>query len=765
MGRRLLALAVLTMIAALAAALWAPAAPAGRAARERPGVADERPRDRGPLAPLLAQIREPDPDRRVDAAVALREAGAEGVAALADLLRHADAETRTLAARSLARMGEAARPALAALIAALGDDETGVRLLAIETLARLRGDEAIAALLPMLRAPETVAAALDALREMGPDTGEAAHAIAAVLDPARGDEVDRRALATLEAMGAAAAPALPALLRALTNEGLLSPASDAIAALGPAARAAAPALIEVIVEAGRPKAATEAGLLDALDDLGGWRTHPEYDAERALVAIGEGAIAPALAMLSHDVAGVRRAGRDILANLGEAALQQLLAAAGDGDPRVRAASAHVLREHATHHPEFERLLSRLAADPDPDVRETAVASLGEYGDAATPTLVAALRDGNARVLENALASLERIVPADPSLVPDLVRLLAHEGAPVRWQAAETLASMGDAATEGIPALVDCLRDPCPFMRESARKALETLGARSVPALMPSLRDAPPAAPLEILALHGRWPEEAAATCRNLLAAPDERVRITAASLLAARGGSGDAVLPVLAAGLAHQSKAIREEAARGLAALGPAAAPALPQILHAAVREGEREDGRVNLWDALAAAAQESPHRLTEALGDPSWNLRYDAGVALKLIGRASIPSLTATLASGPPEARIEAAAALGELAAEHPSARAALEASPTDDLPAVRLAVLNGLMRAPHDERSIVPGLLTLARSAPPQTSRTAAYLLSNFGARAAFAVKEIRLAHADATDEETRQGLAATLEAIRNR
>ncbi len=759
MGRRLLALAVLTMIAALAAA---PRPATGRATRGREGIAEETPGIRGPLAPLLAQIRDPDPDRRVDAAVALREAGAEGVAALADLLRHADAETRTLAARSLARIGEAARPALAALIAALGDDEAGVRLLAIDALARLRGDEAIATLLPMLRAPETVAAALDALREMGPATGEAALAIAAVLDPSRGDEVDRRALATLEAMGPAAAPALPALLRALANEGLLSPAIDAIAALGPAARAAAPALVDVIVGARRQE---NEDVLAALHDLGSFRVHPEYDAERALVLIGEGAIGPAVSMLSHDVAGVRRAGRDILANLGEAALPHLLAAACDGDPRVRAASAHALREHATRHPEFVPLLARLSADADPEVRGAAVASLGEYGEAATPMLVAALRDGSARVLENALASLERIAPEDPAAVPDLVRLLGHECAPVRWQAAEALASMGDAAAKGIPALVDCLRDPCPFMRESARNALETLGARSVPSLVASLRDAPPAAQLEILALHGRWPEEAAATCRGLLVAPDEGARMAAASLLATRGGGGDAALPVLATGLAHESKALREEAARGLAALGPAAAPALPEILRAAIREGERKDGCVHLWDALAAAAHETPQRLAEALGDPSWNLRYDARVALKLIGRASIPSLTATLANGPPEARIEAAAVLGELAAEHPSARAALEASPTGDLPAVRLAVLKGLMRAPHDERSIVPGLLTLARSAPPQTSRTAAYLLSNFGARAAFAVKEIRLAHADATDEETRQGLASTLEAIRNR
>jgi len=758
MGRRLLALAVLVVIAALAAA---PRPATGRATRGREGVAEETPGIQGPLAHLLAQIRDPDPDGRVDAAVALRGAGAEGVAALADLLRDGEAETRALAARSLARIGEAARPALAALIAALGDREVEVRLLAIGALARLGGDEAIAALLPMLRAPETVVAALDALHGLRPESAEAALAIAAVLDPDRGDEVDLRALAALEAMGAAAAPALPALLRALANDGLLSAAIDAIGAIGPAAHAATPALVDVIVGARRQE---NEDVLAALHDLGSFRVHPEYDAERALVAIGEGAIGPALSMLSHDVAGVRRAGRDILANIGEEAVPYLLAAAGDGDPRVRAASAHALREHAARHPEFEPLLSRLATDPDPDVREAAVASLGEYGDAATPTLVAALRDGNARVLENALASLERIVPEDPAVVPDLVRLLGHESAPVRWQAAETLASMADAATEGIPALVDCLRDSCPFMRESARKALETLGARSVPSLVASLRDAPPAAQLEILALHGRWPEEAAATCRNLLAAPDEGVRIAAASLLATRGGD-DAVLPLLAAALAHESKAIREEAARGLAALGPAAAPALPEILRAAVREGEREDGRVNLWDALAAAAQETPHLLAEALGDPSWNVRYDAGEALHKIGQAAIAPLAAALRDGTQDARIAAAGVLGGLAAAHPPARAALEAAHADGDAAVRLAVLKGLMRTPHDERSIVRGLLELARTAPAETGRAAACALSSIGARAAFAVKEIRAAHAAATDDETKRALAATLEAIRSR
>lgn len=75
---------------------------------------------------------------------ALARIGPEAIPALTQALRHANPRTRQAAAKSLARMGPAAKAAIDDLIAALDDEDEDVRKQAIRTLGQIGPDAAAA---------------------------------------------------------------------------------------------------------------------------------------------------------------------------------------------------------------------------------------------------------------------------------------------------------------------------------------------------------------------------------------------------------------------------------------------------------------------------------------------------------------------------------------------------------------------------------------------------------------------------------------------
>ncbi len=721
----------------------------------------------GEIERLAADLRGPDPDLRVEAAVALRALGEAAVPVFLDLLRSGDAHGRALAARSLGRMGRAATAAVPALADALADP--ALRPLAVEALAAIGDRAAIGPLLPLLRDadPAVVLATLRTLRSLKPDTPEAALAIAGVIDPARWSDAGSGALQALEAMGPAALPALPTLLLAFESPGLLSPAIDAVGAIGPAASHAIPALAAVIVAENERKERELAEAFESgeLQVVCGHGPYPTLDASDALASIGEAAIPQVLALLAHDSDRVRSDARRTLAMMGDFAVPYLADAAGNPDARVREGAALAFLVHAEGHPELLDALVRLSHDPDTDVRKTAIESLGAYGAAAAPAVLAALEETDPEILVAALQAFRGTVPRDPSVVPRLVTLLDHGHYQVRWCAADAIAAMGEAGAVGFPALARCLGDEDSYMRQTAREALAKLGSCALPSLLAAVDRAPADAQrgtLLLLAAERDLTPEGLDACRRLLVAADEGVRAQAASVLVARGARDDTLLPLLVAGLAHADMETRKAVNTGLAALGDAAAPLLPEILRAVVREGERENNEVYFFDALAAAGKSDPGALVRALSDESWDLRYAAQVALAQIGEPAVAPLAKALSSAGLDARQAAAEVLGKLAKGSAAARAALEGARAD--PDLRFAALVALWQGTHDARAVLEGLLDEALAGTPQ-SETAAYHLSTMGSNAAFALEDLRAARAAAKDKTVRAYLAQAIEAVETR
>jgi len=85
-------------------------------------------------------------------------------------------------------------------------------------------------------------------------------------------------------------------------------------------------------------------------------------------------------------------------------------------------------------------------------------------------------DGNSSLHVDEVVLLSPVFSLDiKNFIAELQRVEAHK----RYQAAETLASMGPKASDAVPALLKCLRKDCSvFVRKSAAFALGEIGVMS-----------------------------------------------------------------------------------------------------------------------------------------------------------------------------------------------------------------------------------------------------------------------------------------------
>lgn len=107
----------------------------------------------------------------------------------------------------------------------------------------------------------------------------------------------------------------------------------------------------------------------------------------------------------------------------------------------------------------------------------------------------------------------------------------------------------------------------------------------------------------------------------------------------------------------------RREAAWGLGALGPAAQPAVPELIEA-LKDKKDYVRRGAAWalGGMGAAAKAAVPALTEALGDVDNQVRSEAASALGGIGvaaKAAVPAMIKALKDKDPQVRSDAAAAL----------------------------------------------------------------------------------------------------------
>ncbi|MFH0965164.1 MAG: HEAT repeat domain-containing protein [Planctomycetota bacterium] len=353
-------------------------------------------------------------------------------------------------------------------------------------------------------------------------------------------------------------------------------------------------------------------------DLAGWQRWWQANREKPPQQWLAGRVTELRAQLDSD----RERSAKALAELVEIAREGLKDAQGErgeklvtaalraGVPEIRAAAAVAAGRMRLAALSGE--LEGLIADPDAEVRLSAVRALGEIGaGAARGKIGTALRtDSDARVRAAAAEALGK--SADKQAIASLLQALRDGDSGVRDRAVDALVAL--SASEAAPAMVDMLgKEDCRENRETLARALGELGDPSA------------AQELGKLLVGGERDENV-------------RVRWVAADSLGKLKDPGSA--RVLEAALGDSDGRVREAALIALERLGT------PEALEALYRKTSDTDPKLaaSAWKALQSAA------LPDAAVSVAWVKRLiEAGETQKAKEFAASLSQTLVAAAGAP--------------------------------------------------------------------------------------------------------------------
>ncbi len=386
-----------------------------------------------------------------------------------------------------------------------------------------------------------------------------------------------------------------------------------------------------------------------------------------------------------------------------------------------------------------RLLESLGTRGQDDDRTLAISLAGLLGaetvkrtGVISPAL-AALTDPRVAVRRSAAEAVARL--GDPSAIAPLLTALGDPEESVRAAASQALAAFGDRTVQP---LVRQLSVPDEQLRRAAMRALAQQGPRAVDALIPLLDASSATVRAEAAeALAGIGADAVPALIEVLSgAAPrgnrSETQVAGAANALTKIGRSAAvALVPIYA----DADPAVARRIVEIAQAIGEPAVDALGEVLSAAEHPNAGAAAALlGSFGALGATA--APH-LVRTLGDPRFEVRWEARRSLRRVGEPALPALLEALDRELPSVRWEAAQilmalpeppiepltrtlteilasaesadrrravrALGTLSG--PEVRRALEAVIDDDDPQVRRSAVNQL--AALDDSEAVDALI----------------------------------------------------------
>jgi HEAT repeat protein len=524
--------------------------------RDKPGTAG--PRDKVVIAALIRALS--DPDLRGDAMQLLTmwgPAAQDAAPALLPLLKDDSAPVRASAVTVLGAVGAERKEALSALISAAKDGDAGVRWKVAWGLRTAKPT------------PEVVAVLIRFLQD--PDA-----------------RVSQEAAQNLEAAGAAAKEAAPALVALLKhdNKSLRGQAVTALAAVGAESKDTAAALIQAAKDAdagvrravARALRTTKLEFKEVVPILAELVKDPNaqvrQDAATALVARGsEGVAVLCQTLKDRDLAvRVRQEAATALGRFGPAAadvVPALIEDLKDADVMVRARAASVLAEigpaaraaapllaerlkapevavrvqaaralwRIDRRPEVVPVLIEILKVPEPSPSSfwDAVRFLGVIGPPANDAIPALVRHLDLGV-ENSNGSFfyypvtDALIAIGPLAAPTLIRIVNDpwEPAAVRREAINALGGLGASAGPAAPDLIRAMKDRNNEVRARAMVVLGQLGAKeAVPALIEALKDSELCAvAASALGAIGPSAREALPALKRALSNPDPNVRLT-----------------------------------------------------------------------------------------------------------------------------------------------------------------------------------------------------------------------------------------------
>jgi len=406
-------------------------------------------------------LRDKDQVVSFEAARALATLGDIGGHVLMLALEEPDSGMRVYAARALGQLGSL--NAVVALMNALGDESADVRAVAVEALGDIGGMDALKGTLAALDDAHGMVrrTSIETLARFGDNP-----TVVATLIRMLGDESDYLCEAAAKSLGQIGLPSVAALLN-VVNTGERTARWWAITALGYSrdAHAIAP-------------------LVEALND-----TDPELRARaaQALGRIGDtGAFEPVLSVLEDPDFGVLFSAVRALGELGDPRAFDVLITYLGGDDELASQAAVGLGKlgdaravgpllDAIRHSRFIRA-------------EWALALLAHNCPAATPQLLAALRDEDARVRCCAADAVSG--PGNLAAFEPVARLLGDADVEVRWQVVSALYRID--SERAVPYAISALADQATIVRLVAAQVLAWRGEqgdeRTIMPLIRALED-------------------------------------------------------------------------------------------------------------------------------------------------------------------------------------------------------------------------------------------------------------------------------------
>ena len=337
------------------------------------------------------------------------------------------------------------------------------------------------------------------------------------------------------------------------------------------------------------------------------------------------------------------------------------------------------------------------ADPDPNVRRSAITSLANIGaPAGAPALIAALSDPNADPAARTAAAVALGGIATPEANAAMVKALSDYDVTVATAATAGLRRAGDKAAADI---AQALTNADPAVR--ARAAEAAGGMRAVALATRATSDADPTVrAVAITSLSDILAKAAGirASLSDLAAATEKADREKSFTALQTRGATLDLLSPGVApaamtnalAVLSARSAAAKDDAARKPFAalmeklndpavratqsqLPPLSDPNAPNAIAPLIKGLSDTDGSVaeNAVTALGRVGVPAVAPLVALLSNANDTLAYYASQSLAAIQRPAVDGLLLAAQPGNPAARW-AAITLGEIG--DPRARAALE-------------------------------------------------------------------------------------------
>jgi HEAT repeat protein len=487
-------------------------------------------------------------------------------------------------------------------------------------------------------------------------------------------ETARGALDQLAKLGAEAAPAVPALTEALssTEPHVVAYAAIALGRIGKPAEPAAEALVDAAFSSNAVVRRVAMGALKAI------RPAPEIfqpAIERILLEGDAGVIVPALETFAEFAEeGVPRLreflkkpriaywGAVLAADIGPAAaaaVPELTALLDDQEPEVRIQTLVALGEIGPQSaPAVAEIVKLLESDSITGTRYAAAFALGRIGqksDEVNHALVEAAREDDPTLKTLSLWALAKINPDQERVVryaaETIVSMLSDENPQVRSAAVRALVDFEGHADVVAPALVALLKDGDPAVVGNVLDALASIGPKVVDRVANALTNAD----LRHYAtrLLYRLGPKAAEAVPDLVAALQEEVadaddvafRVEVQLALAAIGPAAAPAVAELTKSLASDDHEIRGTACYALGKIGPDAAAAVEE-LQRRQQDLDPSERIPLLWALLKirpgdqAIAQMAAPLLIEALEDQQALVRTEAAAALGGLGEYAQPAL-----------------------------------------------------------------------------------------------------------------------------